>query len=974
MGKPIWVTRAGDLGTIQEQTFYELQMQATDPDAGSVSYKIVAGQLPPGLILSETGKIKGQAKDLYFVQGIPFEVKQDVTSTFCVRATSSSNNKITDRTFSLTVTGQDTPEIITPSKELARVLSGDYIEVQLEAVDVDKEPITWSVSSGELPPGISLDPNTGLLSGYVRPETRLVTSSFEGWSSDARWDFYPWDYSTVSVSKSYQFTVQATDGKTIDGAVYSIFVVARDSLTADLDTLDADHQLLVTADLTNKHSPVLLTKSTDLGTYTHDNYFAYQFSGIDFDNDAISYSLLVSTNVGFDNENNGFDSTLLDAGDFMLPPGLALNTETGWLCGQIPSLVAGQTDYTFAVQVYKTDYPEYKSKLTYFTMTIVNDLKYVISWSTASDLGSITAGTISEKFVSASNAIGRKLIYSVVYDDDSSSRLPQGLRLDSNGLIVGRASFEITGFDKGALTFDRDVRQLGALVNETTVDREYTFKVKASDASGELVSYRTFKLKIDIGSYQPYETLYLKAQTTIDDKQLLQQILDNSDIIPDSVLYRRSDPYFGKSKDIRMLLLSGINASSGTEYVQAMATNHYRKVLRFGDYKIARALNDDGSVAYEVVYVDIIDDLSSGSISVPPSINLNGKIKRNTHVDAVNVSMDNLLLTMDGSGDKIIYPNSLLNMRRILISKLTQAVKEPLPRWMTSKQQDGRILGWTPAAVLAYVQPGEAARVAFNLRQATDIDLKLLSYDLDRYILDNNMSRNYNTETNSYNESTQTTFDALVSPLLGPVATADFAVSVPFSSIDGLDSAYIDTVLGGLDGTIDVYDGKKIVFAIQENFPGVILENDGWVRNLNSWDDGIGWDDPVNGYDHYEIIPGYEQARDGSTINQRSAVWLITEDSTGVLRLTVDTLIDDGDAVQILYGALYGGYILQYGPIPLFFQGDTVPRYTKFEEVQRSQETTFDNQKTRFISNITVYEDPDIGDKYLAFPRNNVWV
>lgn len=972
MGKPIWTTKAGNLGTIQEQTFYQLVMEAYDPDGGDLSYKIVAGQLPPGLVMYENGTLQGQPKELYYIRGVPFDVKEDVTSTFCCRATSVSTGQVTDRTFSITVTGEDPPVITTPDQQLARVLDGTYLSIQLEAVDLDSEPISWAISKGQLPKGLTLDPDTGIISGYVYPEANLVLSVYEGWSSEASWEQYPWDYDSIAVSKSYQFEVQATDGKTYDGARYTIYVIAHDSLLADNGAITADEEETVSADNDNKHNPVLITKPADLGTYTHDNYFAFKFEAKDFDDDVISYSLLLAEGVGYDNEVNGFDSTLLDPSEMMLPPGLTLQTDTGWLYGQIPGSQPGQTDYLFAVKVYKRDYTEYQSQLVFFTMTIVNDLKRAITWNTPTDLGTIESGSISEKYVLASNQMGRNLNYSLVFQDGAKTKLPQGLKLNPDGLIVGRPSFELTSLDGGTTTFDQNVRTLGFITKPTTFDRVYTFKVLASDADGDLMSYRTFTLKVVPSTFGPYESLYLRAQPGLDDKEVISQIINNSDVFPPGVLYRSSDPYFGKSRDVRMLLLSGLVASTSNEYLIAMATNHYRKVLRFGDFKTARALNDDGTLAYEVVYAEMIDDLvSNDGKTVPSVINLTSKIKKETYVDSQSITMDNELYTLDGAGDKIVYPNSLQNMRSKLINQLGLAQKQPLPRWMTSKQSDGRIIGWIPAVVFAYVKPGEGNKVMFNLDRLA-ADPKVISFDVDRYILDNNMSRNYNTTTNSYNESQITSFDKLISPLQDPVGTADFAVSIPFDRIDGMTSAFVDS-LGGFDGIIDVYDGKKIVFALQENYPGYILQNDGWQRNLNSWDDDIGWDDPTNGFDHYELIPGYLEALDDSTQNQRSAIWLITEDAEGILRLTVDTYVDTGDTVNVTYGSTYGGFVMRYGPNPLFSEGDTVPRYKKYQPLDFAAETTFDNLQTRFVSEISVYQDPDEGDKYLAFPRVNIW-
>ena len=118
MSKPVWTTPAGHLGTIQENEYYNLPVIAT---AGSsdIVYILVAGTLPPGLLIRRDGVIEGQPTTKVDVAGIPQEVGQDVTSTFAIRAT--ADDIVTDRTFSLTVTGQDAPMFITAGGSLGTV-------------------------------------------------------------------------------------------------------------------------------------------------------------------------------------------------------------------------------------------------------------------------------------------------------------------------------------------------------------------------------------------------------------------------------------------------------------------------------------------------------------------------------------------------------------------------------------------------------------------------------------------------------------------------------------------------------------------------------------------------------------------------------------------------------------------------------------------------------------------------------------
>ena len=105
MAAPYWVTDAGTLGTIQEQEFYSLQLTGRDPDKGSnntgLTYTLLAGKLPGGVALAHTGLIDGIPTPRSLLKGVPYEVSENVTSTFVVRIT-DTESLIADRTFSLT--------------------------------------------------------------------------------------------------------------------------------------------------------------------------------------------------------------------------------------------------------------------------------------------------------------------------------------------------------------------------------------------------------------------------------------------------------------------------------------------------------------------------------------------------------------------------------------------------------------------------------------------------------------------------------------------------------------------------------------------------------------------------------------------------------------------------------------------------------------------------------------------------------
>jgi len=127
MAKPVWNTQAGSLGTIQERTTQSFALSATD----ATSFSLISGSLPGGLRL-ENGSIIGT----------PFEVSDTRTSEFVIRASNSEGS--IDRTFTLTVEGEDAPFWLTPEGTLPVGPQGEYfilnrsiVDYQLSANDTD---------------------------------------------------------------------------------------------------------------------------------------------------------------------------------------------------------------------------------------------------------------------------------------------------------------------------------------------------------------------------------------------------------------------------------------------------------------------------------------------------------------------------------------------------------------------------------------------------------------------------------------------------------------------------------------------------------------------------------------------------------------------------------------------------------------------------------------------------------------------
>ena len=212
MAQPVWVTPAGNLGTIAESLFFNQPIVATDPDGGSIVYSLIAGQLPTGIQVTTNGVIEGVPTAQALVKGVPSEVAENVTSTFAIRAT-STDGQINDRTFSLTVTGQDIPQFSTSAGSLGTFFDGDTVDITIEFDDQDPGDVaTISVDIGTLPPGLSLNPLTGAITGYILPISNLPDDAQAGFDA-SEFDLYPFAFSTRSINKTYEFTLKITDGR-----------------------------------------------------------------------------------------------------------------------------------------------------------------------------------------------------------------------------------------------------------------------------------------------------------------------------------------------------------------------------------------------------------------------------------------------------------------------------------------------------------------------------------------------------------------------------------------------------------------------------------------------------------------------------------------------------------------------------------------------------------------------------------------
>ena len=983
--------------------------------ANGLTYKIISGKLGDGLQMFNTGLIQG----VPVIEGFPtVDTLSNYDQTFTVRVSDHKGN-IADRTFNMSIIAIANPQIIPKNVSLGTYYDGYYLDLQLTAVDPNPTaPITWDIISGALPKGVTLSTD-GKIVGYIEPFYSAQDEYILGWSVPG-WDYVPWDAPTAAAkSKTYRFTARVFDGSRYDLSTYSIDVRAKMSFTVDNDILLANTTVLTT-DLDDKHSPYITTLPQELGVQRQLSNFAFKFNGRDLDGEKIRYAV-VSQNLTTFSEGPhdwdelpyvpgeirpgvGFDMVGFDQLEQALPPGLTLDPDTGWLTGHIGSQIEERKTYTFQIYCYQVDYPDRRSRLVTFTLTVLGELYNVITWLTPSDLGIIDNGVISELSISAVSSKGQKLIYRIKepaanpdilnptetvvwYTTQARSKLPQGLKLLPNGLIIGRTTFEYFSIDKGTTTFDK---------NKVQFDNVYQFTVTAVDDrdpaiyinTGTVEDDMTFTVRVNNYNKTPFENVYLKALPSQAQRTEFNKLLENNDIFPEQLMYRPADPWFGRAKDIKFLFAAGMNPNLAATYIESMQNNHYNKRISLGDVKTAVSLDENFKVKYEVVYVEIVDTLvNDQGKSIAKKIDRFGEVK---------APYKTLPFTQ-------IYPNSLDNMKSE-IATLGYANRGAIPDWMLDPQEDGRVLGFTRGVVLAYTVPGASKLIAFRLAQY-EAQFNTFDFVADRYQLDHTLTKNYDVAAHAFAGSRETTFDRLP-PVGGPFpysGTVDFALRLPFDEINGRPLTYV-MGLGGFDGSKSIHTGQLVVFAQQEyyipdhdvgyckdpfdsnSFDLVefdstyvpyhyLSENDGWNVESGLW--GV---KPyaTTAYAPSDIIPGYlEKLLYDSLLlgvdNQRGGIWRVVVTPEKIVNLEFVQEVPLNGHLLVTDGQTFGDTKIYYDPV--IKPHRSVPEYSLLTtEVRGSTELTrFDMGATRFYDSIDIFEMPEAGDIYLKFPKYNIY-
>ena len=843
MAQPIWNTSAGSIGTFPASVALATQLSASAVlPAITITYTLLSGTLPPGISINNSG----------LISGTPNLVTADTTSTFTIRATDNLSN-IRDRTFSMIISGVAIPEFTTPEGSVLNTLDSIWIELPIQYNNPDStNEVIVELQEGSLPPGLEIN-GEGLIRGYANPplvnvtlnqiQTNATTTEDTSnlitctsttqftigrpivFTNTAFGDIAEGvTYYIKTINSTTTFTISATQNGLVfpltsdvgsmtvtlpatsigqptirtysfilrlvsalggDTASYTITVVNQNTPVSQggpgntpnsrvPTILNTRPRTFVITDTDPYYGyyilpPVAPTVNATIGTIRSGEYFSFKIIGYDFDGNNLTYDYVD------------------------LPVGLTGDVDTGWITGTPTLNSTGLSTYSFAVNVYKTNNPSIVTTNFNFTYNLSNEITDNIIWVTDSDLGTIFNGSISTLSV---NAIAdTELSYRI-----TSGALPANLLILSNGEITGRVADQPT---------DTLLAQ-----NEQTV---FTFTVQAYSPIYSVVqSSKTFTITVLQEYTQPTDTLYIKAAPSIDDRNILASLLDSTTLIPNEMIYRPNDIYFGKASSIIYEHAFGIYASNIDEYLAAVTQNHYWRNITLGEIKTAVAKNSAGEIIYEVVYSEVIDNLINPSgISIQQNIYWPRPIDLGlgpwyTSITDIYTSYANVLgqdyyTSLTPGYARLLYPNSLFNMRN-RVGQVVGQVKDStlLPLWMTSQQENGGTLGYTQAWVICYTQPrilvdGEpltyaefeatgltradymsyAETIKNNIQNDWQYTLNQINFRIDRFSVDKSETYNYDKKLNPPAWTGLPSAD----PVPDPLDSKDFYVLFPRQTI-----------------------------------------------------------------------------------------------------------------------------------------------------------------------------------------------
>ncbi|MEM7333788.1 MAG: putative Ig domain-containing protein [Chloroflexota bacterium] len=421
---PPLITNPGDQTNTVNDTV-SLAIEATDADDDSLTFS--AQNLPTGLSINEdSGLISGTATSV---------------GSFATVVTVSDGEDSADVVFAWTINEPPNtpPDVTTPSDQVNIV--GDSVSLMIEATDADDDTLMFSAEN--LPTGLSINADSGLISGTVSEINSFAVVVTVDDGRDPVTAVFAWTVNDVpntppsvtdpgdqanNLDDIVNLQIEATDVDddpltyAAEGLPTGLSIAENTGLISGTPTVSGPFAIIVTVDDGNggstaivfswtisevPNSPPVITTPDDQTNFTNDAV-SLQIEAVDADNDDLVYTAV------------------------NLPPGVAIDEDTGLISGTLTQ--SGRYAILLLVEDENGD-----SDNAIFNWVVnqegsTNNIPEIVNPATQSH----TIGDDVTLNIEASDLDNDTLTYSAI-------SLPDGLAIDGEtGVISGTVSLANT--------------------------------------------------------------------------------------------------------------------------------------------------------------------------------------------------------------------------------------------------------------------------------------------------------------------------------------------------------------------------------------------------------------------------------------------------------------------------------------------------------------------------------------------------
>lgn len=690
---PIWYTPEGLLASLELNQNVGFQLIASDLTGLPIAYYLMSGSLPSGLILDQNGLISGS-----------MAVNTDDLFVFTVLA--SNGYLSTPRTFSIKGVKNNRAPQWNMDGDLGDLDEGLFINIPLVATDLDGDDLSFY--SNDLIPSLYIQGSylQGTLPS-VDDDTEIV---FNITVTDVL------SNADNPLEDTQEFTINVVDGA-LNPNTPPVWMTPEGPLPSGItNTFYATSLIAVDPEGENVYYQIAGGNfppgleldqysgniSGTIGSITDDTGYDFNVSASDgVFTVTRAFNIFVSSatvnqppvwitqpNLGtiYDgqsttisfiaNDPEGTVITYSVVGG-VLPPGMLFNTATGQLSG-VPSIGVDQISYQFIIRATDAGFVSTDQS---FSVLVVRSANLAPVWITPTGQLNDVTGFIEYH-------TGDYVDFQFQSYDPDDGPLPLSYR------IATGSSLPYT------LTLDTSGRMTGYVGTVYSI-QEINFTVEVSD--GVNVVPRTFMIKfVPTPAYEGISTdLYVPLSADLV-KMIKEWNVDA--LIPDSILYEPDSTDYGRSTQYDILVAKNIHTGDKNEIQDILEEHHKAFSALMGIPTYAVGKDNLGNPVYEVIYIPMLDPQEGSDFDIP-------------NQDLLEY-----------------YSHSFDNIRTEVLALENNEV---LPSWMRSPQDaQGTILGYVPAVVLAYVQPGSAKNLVDTFTQIINqTSFNIQETTFDRHVL-----------------------------------------------------------------------------------------------------------------------------------------------------------------------------------------------------------------------------------------------